>query len=248
MPAKRIDVPKRVKGVEVLLTCEHAGNRIPPRYASLFRGQDKLLQSHRGWDPGARELARQLAQQTGWPLIETTISRLLIEANRTLKHRDLFSSFSRPLPAEERQELIERYYLPHRNAIASHIAGRIQQGKRVLHFGIHSFTPIMNGEVRQTEIGLLYDPKRILEKECCAEWQRVCQNLAPEIRVRMNYPYRGNSDGLTKAFRQEFAADSYLGIELEVNQKYTLGNRREWQAMQKLVCQSLQQLVAGYAP
>ena len=36
-----------------LFTCEHGGNRIPAPYRRLFRGQRALLDSHRGYDPGA---------------------------------------------------------------------------------------------------------------------------------------------------------------------------------------------------
>ena len=36
----------------ILVTCEHAGNRIPAEYRSLFRGASALLRSHRGYDPG----------------------------------------------------------------------------------------------------------------------------------------------------------------------------------------------------
>jgi hypothetical protein len=34
----------------------------------------------------------------------------------------------------------------------------------------------------------------------------------------MNYPYRGTSDGFTAALRKRYAEDSYLGLEIEVNQ------------------------------
>ena len=51
----------------LLLTCEHAGNRIPRAYAPLFRGADALLATHRGWDPGAYVLARFLAKRLRVP-------------------------------------------------------------------------------------------------------------------------------------------------------------------------------------
>ncbi|HSM16922.1 MAG TPA: hypothetical protein VK845_07985, partial [Gemmatimonadales bacterium] len=35
-----------------------------------------------------------------------------------------------------------------------------------------------------------------------------------------NYPYRGNTDGLTRHLRSRFPPSAYLGIELEVNQKH----------------------------
>ena len=44
-----------------LITCEHGGNRIPAPYRRLFRGQRALLDSHRGYDPGALVMAKALA-------------------------------------------------------------------------------------------------------------------------------------------------------------------------------------------
>ena len=38
------------------------------------------------------------------------------------------------------------------------------------------------------------------------------------LRVRMNYPYQGRSDGHTTALRRLFGSGEYIGIELEVNQ------------------------------
>ena len=39
--------------------------------------------------------------------------------------------------------------------------------------------------------------------------------------VRFNYPYKGISDGFTKYLRTRFTGKQYIGIELEVNQKFT---------------------------
>jgi hypothetical protein len=49
--------------------------------------------------------------------------------------------------------------------------------------------------------------------------------------LRRNYPYRGQSDGLTTALRRQFGA-RYLGIELEINQRWPLGPRSAWQTLQ----------------
>ena len=37
----------------LVITCEHGGNHIPGAYRHLFQGQEAVLQSHRGFDPGA---------------------------------------------------------------------------------------------------------------------------------------------------------------------------------------------------
>ena len=70
--------------ITFLLTCEHAGNEVPKKYASLFKGHEEELYTHKAIDFGALRLARHLARETKWPLYYTTTSRLLVEANRSL--------------------------------------------------------------------------------------------------------------------------------------------------------------------
>jgi hypothetical protein len=36
----------------VIVTCEHGGNRISPAYFQFFRRQQRLMDAHRGNDPG----------------------------------------------------------------------------------------------------------------------------------------------------------------------------------------------------
>src|SRR4030081_1301042 len=63
-----------------IITCEHGGNRIPAPYRRLFRGRRVLLDSHRGYDPGALVMARALARAFRAPLVTSTISRLLVDS------------------------------------------------------------------------------------------------------------------------------------------------------------------------
>jgi predicted N-formylglutamate amidohydrolase len=76
----------------VIVTCEHGGNHVPPPYRALFRGRERLLASHRGWDPGALTAARELARVLRAPLIFSRVTRLLIDLNRSPGHRALFSA------------------------------------------------------------------------------------------------------------------------------------------------------------
>src|SRR5262249_47965032 len=78
---------------QLVLTCEHAGNKIPPGYSRLFRGADDVLASHRGWDPGALTLARALAKRLRRPLHFVTWSRLLVESNRAPHNPRIWSAF-----------------------------------------------------------------------------------------------------------------------------------------------------------
>jgi predicted N-formylglutamate amidohydrolase len=101
----------------LLLTCEHGGNRIPRPYAHLFRGSAKLLASHRGWDRGALQLARLLSRELGRPLLAVTVSRLFVEANRSPINRRIWSDFTKDLPREERKQILENWWRPHRQQV-----------------------------------------------------------------------------------------------------------------------------------
>lgn len=230
---------------EILLTCEHGGNRIPGCYRRFFEGAGQALASHEGADLGALQVARQLAVRLDAPLIGSTISRLLVDLNRSVGHPRLFSRFSAQLPDQLRREVVERYYLPHRNAVEDWIRERVDRGARVVHVGVHSFAPRMRGQVRKADVGLLYDPSRRLESALCREWADAMKRLAPSVRVRRNYPYRGVSDGLTTALRRRFRPGSYLGIELELNQAQLAAHGRRMRALSDRIARALETAVAA---
>lgn len=201
-----------------VLSCEHGGNEIPPAYASLFANAGNLLSTHRGWDPGALELFEQLKPLADFSY-NSTISRLLVELNRSLHHPNLFSAYSRTLEKQEKQRVLAQYYHPYRAVVEDAIKKYIQQGATVYHLSIHSFTPVLNGEVRNADIGLLYDPARKLEREASASFKKALQDQIKEVRVRLNYPYLGTADGFTTYLRRQFP-EKYAGIEFELNQQW----------------------------
>ena len=203
----------------VILSCEHGGNEIPKPYAAIFDGATSTLAGHRGWDPGALPVAARMAETLQTPFFFTTISRLLIDTNRSLGHRHLFSEFSLPLAAEERQEIINRYYPGHRQKILAAIDQAVADGRPVLHLAIHSFTPNLDGAERRADLGLLYDNARLHERAFSIAWQAVIRKSRPELTIRRNYPYLGRSDSLAVWLRRRFCFADYLGIEVEINQR-----------------------------
>jgi predicted N-formylglutamate amidohydrolase len=229
------------KPCEFLVTCEHAGNRIAARYLGYFVGHEALLQSHRGFDPGALAMARDMARQLNAPLIYSTVSRLLVDLNRSPRHPRLHAECIRRLPNESRRQVLEQYYLPFRAKAEVAIVDAVAQGKRVIHLSCHSFAPVLNGGIRTADVGLLYDPARASEVALCKEWLVCLKAGDPSLRVRRNYPYSGKSDGFTAYLRRLFPADSYLGIELEINQSIVLEGEDAWRRRRALVTGSLVQ-------
>jgi predicted N-formylglutamate amidohydrolase len=210
----------------LILTCEHGGNRIPLRYARLFARASRVLQSHRGYDIGALRFARRLARRFRAPLYASTTSRLLADLNRSPRNPRCFSEFVAKLPRAEKLRILERHHRPHRERVERAIARFVRRGEPVLHIAVHSFTPVLAGEARRAEVGLLYDPAKPLERRLCAGWKAVLREVGPDLRVRRNYPYRGEADGIQTHLRRLFPARLYAGVELEVNQG-VLGNPLE---------------------
>jgi len=211
---------------QLILTCEHGGNRIPAAYRHYFNKATSLLNTHRGLDIGALSVARQLANTFPAPLLYSDISRLLVDLNRSAHHRKLFSEYTQVCNQLERDQILHDYYYPYRQILQQQIKDTIAQGSMVLHLSIHSFTPVLAGQIRRADIGLLYDPTRTREKSFCQTLQTQLQQ-GSEYIIRLNYPYRGNTDGLTTWLRKELPAKRYLGIEIEINQKWLGGNNKK---------------------
>ncbi|GEO07038.1 hypothetical protein AAE02nite_47020 [Adhaeribacter aerolatus] len=210
-----------------ILTCEHAGNIIPPAYAHLFKAQEELLYSHQAIDFGALRLAKHLAAATNLPLYYTTISRLLVEANRSLDNEELFSAFTKDLPEKEKQQVLNNYYFPHREQVTQKITEVVKAGNQVYHLAVHTFTPVKDKEVREAEIGILFDPARLLEVHFANLLQKELLAQNPNRKVLYNSPYPGIADGLPTYLRKQFSPHHYVGFELEVNQKFFLNGEPE---------------------
>jgi predicted N-formylglutamate amidohydrolase len=206
----------------LVLSCEHGGNTIPVQYSNLFSTSKakRALASHRGYDPGAL-VATSVFSSLATAVFTSTESRLLVDFNRSLDHPQLFSEFSCCLDVKERRSLLKSSYLPYRESITKRIRRLIEDGRRVVHVGVHSFTPVFGGKPRHIDIGWLYDPKRSFEKAFCDRWISATAKQLPETRLRRNAPYTGTSDGLTTSLRTQFSDEQYAGIELELSQGFS---------------------------
>jgi len=222
-----------------VVSCEHGGHRVPARYRTLFAGSKAILESHRGWDPGALELARAIAARLSGPLHVALVTRLLVDLNRSLGHPRHFSEISARLERAERGRVIVEHWTPHRACVEEDIASLVRARRSVLHLSVHTFTPVLDGVGRNADIGLLYDSRRTREKAFCACWRAELRAARPELRVRLNYPYRGVADGFTTYLRRRFSAASYLGIELEVNQRLVLDERRGFRELSRAIASTV---------
>ena len=235
----------------LLLTCEHASNAIPESLKKKLNIPASVLKSHRGWDPGTLELARAIATTTRTKIFQPgTISRLVIDLNRAETNPDVFSKWSRNhLSATERQKLTLQHRKFRRAALTAANQILLTPKNHVIHLSIHSFTPVMKGQRRSTDIGILFDPKRPAEKKFANQLIRILKAAATKekiagIRIDANKPYLGTADGHTTELRRKLSAARYSGIEIEVNQKFvrTTGIAR-WPVILRVISMAVAELL-----
>jgi predicted N-formylglutamate amidohydrolase len=228
----------------LVITCEHGGNRIPAVYRDYFRAYGSLPDTHRGYDPGALEMARALARAFRAPLVSATVSRLLVDLNRSIGHPQLHFETIHRAPAPVRRNILAQYYTPFRSEAERLIRQAIAERGQVIHLSSHSFAPEFHGRVRNADVGLLYDPARPGEAALCERWKAALKVCAPTLTVRRNYPYEGRNDGFTTWLRKRLAPNAYIGIELELNQGLVVAPDRSWAPLRRTIIKSLRTALA----
>ncbi|MEX2596991.1 MAG: N-formylglutamate amidohydrolase [Salibacteraceae bacterium] len=205
-----------------LLTCEHYSNGIPLEYADVFINAIDVLESHRGYDIKAAPLFLRFE-----PLFDESIfyryTRLLIEPNRSLDDKFLFSPFTAALSSQVKTKLIHDLYQPYRKKVQSFITDYIDQG--VMHISLHTFHPIQGNEDRSSVIGINFNSNKTNERELATVWKNSIKAIDPTLSVRFNYPYHGRLDGLTTFLGKCFPAN-YHGFVLEVRNDCALELRK----------------------
>jgi len=217
-------VDRRSAARPLVVTAEHASCAVPAHLGALGLRPD-VLRSHRGWDPGAAIMARIVARAFAAPLFLGRWSRLLVDLNRSATHPRVVprSAHGEPVPgnvqldAAGRQARIDRYWRPWRGDVEQALSACLGAHGEVVHVSVHSFVPELDGQVRDADVGLLYDPRRAGER---AVVDAMRQALAGHgLRARRNYPYAGTSDGFTTHLRRQHPDGVYAGVEIEVNQR-----------------------------
>jgi predicted N-formylglutamate amidohydrolase len=221
-----------------LVTCEHGAHQIPGWLADHFvdsdasaSDQDDASQLADSYDLGAMDAASQFARQLNCPFISAKYSPRVVDVNRAANHRGVFSPVTRELPRELRSRIISEIHQPFRKDVETAVDRSIRKDGLVIHLSIHSFATFeptqttLEGEdralsARRTDLGLLYDPSRAFELALCLDWFDDLYYALPMLRVRRNYPRRGVSESLIRTFRQKYAPDSYIGVELQLNRAW----------------------------
>ena len=163
-----------------VLTCDHAGRRLPRKLGKLGLPDEELLR-HIAWDIGASAVARLLGQALDAFTAHQVYSRLAIDANRDPSVESSIVTVSeltevpgnRNLSREEREARAREILWPYHDRIAAELDRRQKAGRPAVVIAVHSFTPVFKGVARPWHAGVLYhrDPrlaqhlKRLMEAE-----------------------------------------------------------------------------------
>jgi len=217
---------------------------VPSELAPLFAGASEVLATHRGYDLGALGVARAFGRRLGVKPFTATTTRLVVDLNRSPGNRNVFSTYTRSLTPAQRGAALAKYYWPYRTAVEDAVASAVAAGETVLHVSAHSFTPELRGEVRNCDVGFLFDPRHRGEVRFIESWYAALRAAAPYLVLRRNYPYRGDSDALVTHLRRRYGKRGYVGMELEVNQKHVGG--RGWRALVAVLAKTLATAVESH--
>lgn len=174
-----------------VLTCDHASNYLPPEFGSLGL-PDSDLSRHIAWDIGALPVARRMAEMLDAVLVETCVSRLVLDCNRALDSPGLIPTVSETtiipgntnLSDAERKERVERFWRPFHDAIDAVIEKRLARGLDCRLVSVHSFTPVYKGGARPWHVGIIHDEDARLALPLIRALQR-----SGEFAVAANKPY-----------------------------------------------------------
>ncbi|MCH2171048.1 N-formylglutamate amidohydrolase [Myxococcota bacterium] len=204
-------------GDPFILLCEHA-TRLAPDW-DVSEVDEKILQTHWGYDLGADDLTRLVASQTECPAVLSRFSRLVCDPNRDPEEPSFILdsiegqplSFNQDLSEQERRRRRERYFDAYHDAVDCTVSDRAALDRLFCILSIHSFTPVYQGERRSVEVGVLFDRD---EGQAIALAERI---EGEGFRTALNAPYSGY-DGLIYSARRHGRAHRVSYFELEVRQ------------------------------
>lgn len=202
----------------MVVTCEHASARIP-RPLRTSAADRRWLDSHWALDIGAASVARELVRRTESIGILARFSRLVCDANRPIdadfwireQIENHALSFNDALTDAERARRRDTYWESYHDTVDQQLAHALDSGSDVLLLAVHSFTPELEDEKRDMELGILFD-----------RYDAVAKRLAgllrdADFRTALNEPYSGLS-GMIFAAQRHGTMHGVVYLEIEIRQ------------------------------
>jgi predicted N-formylglutamate amidohydrolase len=209
-------IQNAVSEAPVLLVCDHASCRFPESLGDM--GLDPFARRcHLAIDIGAGALTEGLSDSLGVTAVLAQYSRLVVDCNRELLDPGAFLEYgdgilvpgNRGLSQAGKNARAEAIYKPYHNAIEQQIQRLMSIGPPPAFIAIHSFTPVLNGESRPWQIGVLWDTDARLPEIFLEEF-RAAGYLTGD-----NEPYSGRApQDYTIDHHAESIGLPHVGIEI----------------------------------
>jgi predicted N-formylglutamate amidohydrolase len=200
----------------ILLICDHASCRFPKSLGDM--GLDPFARRcHLAVDIGAGPLTERLAVSLGVTAVLAQYSRLVVDCNRQLMDPGAFLQFgdgilvpgNRNLHQAEKDQRAKALYEPYHEAVDKQVQRLRSVGPSPAFIAIHSFTPVMNGEARPWEMGVLWDTDTRLRDIFLEDFS------AAGYLVGDNEPYSGKApQDYTIDHHAEEIGLPHIGIEI----------------------------------
>lgn len=215
----------------LVLLADHARRDLPAEYGNLGLAPEQF-ERHIAYDIGVEAVAIGLAERLRVPAVLGGFSRLLIDPNRGEDDPTLIMQLSdgavvpgnHPLPLQERQKRIDRYYRPYHDAVAD-ILGKVARGtgSAPLVISIHSFTHAWKGRPRPWHVGILWDSDPRVPEPLIA-----ALGADASLVVGDNEPYDGALRGDTMFRHCILAGFPHALIEIRQDLIADAAGQREW--------------------
>ncbi|MEA3291904.1 MAG: N-formylglutamate amidohydrolase, partial [Pseudomonadota bacterium] len=175
----------------VVITCDHASNRMPEQLGNLGLSEPELSQ-HIAYDIGSAGVARGLSRLLDAPLVLSCYSRLVVDLNRHLGDPSSIPETSDEITVPgnigltrvQCNERVEELFIPYHNTVSALLEHVCRKGRVPVMLSIHSFTPEYQGFQRPWQVGVLWDRDPRIARPLVDGLQKN-----PELCVGENKPY-----------------------------------------------------------
>ncbi len=185
----------------VVLVCDHASRFVPRGLGGNLGLDEADMSRHIAYDIGIAQVAELLARRLDAPLVLSHYSRLIIDPNRQLGLDSSIPAESdgvaiprnRNLGAREREARAATFFTPYHGAIARIVEAKLatagkQGGQDPVFVSLHSFTPMIGGQQRPWQVGILWNQDARLPVPLMEAFR------ARGLTVGDNEPYTGRDN------------------------------------------------------
>ncbi|MHC8510440.1 MAG: N-formylglutamate amidohydrolase [Rhodospirillales bacterium] len=214
----------------VLLICDHAARAFPKALGDMgLSGEARGL--HIAWDIGAAAVTRGLSAALDAPAVLCGYSRLVIDCNRPPGHLEQIPevsdgheipgnlNLSQAARARRRDEIFWPYH-----AAAGNMLGRMRMrgGPAPTLLSIHSFTPVMQGEARPWDAGVIWRHDRSFAG-------LLMRGLAAQgLNIGDNLPYSGFESAYSIGAHGDAAHLAHAALEIRQDHIGDEAGQRAW--------------------